>query len=383
MRGHLEKRYNGSWTIIIEMGNDPKTGKRRRIGRNFKGNKREAEKEMVRLMHELETGAFVEPARLTVENWMRQWLEQAKLRLAAKTHYRYVQLVESYIIPNLGQVELTNLKPLHIQRMYAQLLEGGRRDGRPGGLSSTTVRHIHALLHSALKVAVKLQVMRHNPADAVDAPKMSHPEPQVFTEEQVARMLEAARETPHYVPLLLAVTTGMRRGEIYGLRWQDVDLDEGVITVRQTVAYTPKDGIFFKEPKTSSSRRQIALPRMAVDALKTYRLEQMKRKLQLGPQYTDLDLVFDRGDGQPRHPDTLSSWLPEFLERIGLPRLTVHQLRHTHASLLLRLGVNPKIVQERLGHSSIDVTMDIYSHLMPGMQEQAASKLDAVIRSTK
>lgn len=382
MRGHLEKRHNSSWTIVIEAGRDPATGKRKRIVRGFKGNKRDAEKEMIRLMHELETGTYVEPTAMTVKDWVNQWLEQARPRLSPKTHYRYAELAEDYIIPRLGQILLSDLKPLHIQNMYTSLLKEGRKDGKPGGLSSTTVRHIHALLHCILKAAVKLQIIRHNPADAAEAPRMKCAEPVVFTGEQVAKMLTEARNTPHYAPLLLAITTGMRRGEIYGLRWQDVDLEKGLITVRQTISYTPRDGIFFKAPKTAHSRRQIPLPRITVEALREHRIQQAKRKLILGAGYHDLDLVFDRGDGQPHHPDSLSSWLPEFLEKIGLPRLTLHQLRHTHASLLLQEGVNPKVIQERLGHSSINITMDIYGHLMPSMQEQAALKIEEAINKS-
>lgn len=384
MRGHLEKRHESSWTIVIEAGRDPATGKRRRIVRGFKGNKRDAEKEMIRLINELETGTYVEPSKLTLGAWLKQWLnEHAAPKLAETTRYRYEELIRCHISPQLGQIPLGEVKPIHLQNFYNSLLKVGRVDGKEGGLSPTTVRQIHAILHRALKVAMKLQLIRQNPADLVEAPQPAKAEPIGLDEEQVTRLLKAAYNTPHYVPLLLALATGMRRGEIYGLRWQDIDFSSGLIYVRQTVAYTPAKGIFFKTPKTHRSRRPIAIPPEIVEILHQHKVEQNKRRLQAGPLYHDLDLVFDRGDGQPHYPGTLSHWFSEFVEALGLPRITLHKLRHTHASILLKKGVNIKVIQERLGHASISTTMNMYSYLLPGLQEEAAAKIEEVIKDTK
>ncbi|HHY47384.1 MAG TPA: site-specific integrase [Firmicutes bacterium] len=379
MRGHIEKRHNSSWTIVIEAGRDPATGKRRRIVRGFKGNKRDAEKEMVRLMHELETGMYVEPSKLTVAQWFRQWFEMQKDRLSPESRERYRGIIESRIIPKLGQIPLEKLQPMHLQRFYAET-ENERLDGRGGKISPASVRYCHTIVHKALESAVKLKVIRQNVANDVELPKIRREPVKVLTNEQVAAMLEDAKKYPHYVPILLAVTTGMRRGEIYALRWQDVNLDSGIIIVKRTISYTPQDGIFFKEPKTPKSRRTIAIPPVVIEALKSHKVEQAKRRLACGELWVDMDLIFDRGDGRPCHPDSITSWFTEFLRKHGIDAVSFHKLRHTHASLLLEQNVNIKVVQERLGHASIRTTLDIYGHLMPGMQEEAAVKIGEAIK---
>ncbi|MBO8137075.1 MAG: site-specific integrase [Desulfotomaculum sp.] len=199
-------------------------------------------------------------------------------------------------------------------------------------------------------------------------------------EKQVKAMLEAAKGTSYYGPVLLAVTTGMRRGEILGLRWQDVDWENKALLIRQTIQYTPEQGIIFKQPKTAGSRRAVKISSTIIEFLKKHKVEQNKIKLLLGPGfYEDNGLVFCQNNGRPMHPDSVSSWFPKFMEKNGLPKIRFHDLRHTHATLLLKQGIHPKVVSERLGHVGISITMDIYSHLLPGMQEEAANKIDEVV----
>ncbi|HHY47493.1 MAG TPA: site-specific integrase [Firmicutes bacterium] len=382
MRGHLEKRHESSWTIVIEAGRDPATGKRRRIVRGFKGNKRDAEKEMIRLMHELETGMYVEPSKLTVAQWFRQWFEMQKDRLSPTTRNRYRTIIELRLIPKLGQIPLEKLRAMHLQQFYADI-ERERFDNKEGKLSPASVRYHHAVIHRGLAAAVKLKVLQQNVADYVEPPKILRQTVKILTNEQVTALLEDAKTTPHYAPLLLAVTTGMRRGEIYGLKWQDIDLDKGIITVSRTIVYTPQDGIIFKATKSRRGTRQITIPPITIEALRRHKEEQDKRKAICGDIYVDMDLVFDRGDGRPHHPDSITMWFRKFLRKHGISDVSFHKLRHTHASLLLNAGINPKVIQERLGHSSISVTMDIYGHLMPGMQEQAADKTEEIFGHSK
>lgn len=392
--GHLEKRSAKSWTIVIDLGRVG--GKRKRIKRAFAGNKRDAEKELARLITEYEKGTVVEPTKLTFGEFLKTWLaDYGAARLSATAQNRYRQIIELRVIPKLGDIMLTKLRPMHLQRFYRELMEEGRLDQPGKPLSQASLTYHHAVLHKALDSAVKQQLIPYNPADAVEPPKLHQREVrvtdvadeeddfeekvQVLDEGQVAIMLEAARATPYYPLLFVAVWTGMRRGELLGLRWQDIDFDAGTIRVRQTLGAVPGQPLFFKPPKTKKSRRTIEVNEDVLNVLRRHKEEQAKNKLMLGQNYDDKDLVFCQENGQPMHPDTISSWFPAFLADIGLPRLKFHALRHTHASLLLKAGVEIKTISERLGHSSVGITYDIYSHLMPGMQREAVEALEKLL----
>lgn len=390
MPGHLEKRSKTSWTIVIEAGRDPATGKRKRIKRAFRGTRREAEKEMARLITELEKGTYIEPAKLTFGEYLKDWLERRRAdNLSPTTLRRYAGIVELRLIPKLGMLPLEKLRPIHLQKWIGEVAEEGRRDGKRGPLEHASIVYHYRVLHKALEDAVKMQLLPYNPANAVTLPK---PPPeieqdedveegvQVITAAEVEAMLEAAKGTPYYHLLFVAVRTGLRRGELLGLRWKDVDLKAGRLSVRQALAYTPDRGKFFKVPKNKKSRRTIDLSREVVELLKEVKKKQAEAKLFYGQLYQDYGLVFCQTNGEPMHPDTPSSWFPQFLERIGLPRLNFHCLRHTHASLLLQAGVDIKVISERLGHSSIRITYDLYSHLMPGMQREAVDRLESLLR---
>ncbi|MDK2888324.1 MAG: hypothetical protein PWP72_1202 [Thermoanaerobacter sp.] len=388
MPGHLERRSDKSWTIVIDVGRDPATGKRKRIYRAFRGTKREAEKEMARLIAELEKGTYIETSKITLGEYLLRWLEDyGKTRLAPTTYRRYSQIINLRVVPKLGMIPLGKLRPIHLQQFYRELLEEGKKNGKEGPLSAASITYHHRVIHKALGTAVKQQLIPVNPADAVELPKSpqviddvdSRENIKVLDAGQVETMLEAARETPYYALLFVAVRTGLRRGELLGLRWQDVDLKAGTISVRHALAYTPEKGIFFKPPKNKKSRRTIDISGEVVAVMKEHRKKQAEAKLFFGQQYEDHGLVFCQPNGKPMHPDTPSSWFPEFLQRIGLPRLNFHCLRHTHASLLLQAGVDIKVISERLGHSSIRITYDLYSHLMPGMQKEAVDRLEKLL----
>ncbi|WP_258359423.1 site-specific integrase [Moorella sulfitireducens (nom. illeg.)] len=193
-------------------------------------------------------------------------------------------------------------------------------------------------------------------------------------------MLERAKNTPYYALLHVAVKTGLRRGELLALRWPNIDFKSGTLSIKQSLAYTPEQGIFFKNTKNNSSRRIIDISREVIEVLKQHKKKQAEAKLLLGQHYKNQGLVFCQQNSKPLHPDTISSWFPNFLEEIGLPRLNFHCLRHTHASLLLKAGVDIKIISKRLGHSSISITYDIYSHLMPGMEREVIEKFEALLK---
>ena len=380
MQGHIRKRCKNSWAIVIDKGRGP-DGRRLQTWRTVHGTKRDAERERTRLLHELNTGAYVEPAKLTVAEYLEQWLRDcAEPKVSAKTFERYEEVVRRHLVPALGQHRLDKLQPLHIQAYYSSALKNGRLDGK-GGLSAQTVVHHHRIFRQALGQAVRWQLIVRNPADAVDPPRPRRQEMPALDDDQIAQLLEAAKGTSCYIAVLIAVTTGLRRGEVLALRWQDVDLDKGTLAVRQTLEQTKKFGLTFKEPKSQKSRRVVALPAILVEELRKHRRKQSKQRLALRRAYQDHGLVCPRDDGSPQSPDALSAAFPHLVSRAGVPRMRFHDQRHTHATQLLIHGVHPKVVSERLGHANIGITLDTYSHVLPGMQEDAACRVDAALRA--
>lgn len=382
MPGHLEKRSDKSWTIVIDVGKDPSTGKRKRIKRAFQGGKREAEKEMARLLTELESGLMVDPSAMKVSDYLKQWFDTAKDNLAPTTQVRY-KLIINRLIEYLGQLELQKLKPMHVQQMYSKLFsdrrDGKQHDGKDKLLSPATVLYHHRVLHKALESAVKWQLVPRNVADAVDPPKLPKQIVTALDDDNVVYLFEKAKDTPYLALLVVAVMTGMRRGEIMGLKWEDIDFDNQKIYVQRTLQYIPKQGLIFKEPKTAGSRRSVSMTPFVQEVLRKHRKKQLEDKFAAGPLWEEHGMVFCQANGKPMHPDTPTSWFPAFCEQIKLPKVKFHSLRHTCASLLLKQGVHSKIVADILGHSSTRITDDIYSHVLPGVQEDALAKLDNLI----
>lgn len=379
MKGSIRQQGKQSWEVRIYIGRR-EDGRKLYRSHTVHGNKKDAQRELAKLLHEFNTGAYVEPSRMTVKEYLERWLQDyARSSVAPKTFERYAEIVRLHLIPALGAIPLAKLQPLHIQGCYSDALRAGRRDGK-GGLSAQTVLHHHRVLREALQQAVRWQLLARNPADAVEPPRPQPKEMCALDEQQAARLLDAAKGSRLYAPVVLAVTTGMRRGEILALRWQDVDLQAGTLSVRQSLEQT-RDGLTFKQPKTQKGRRVVALPPLAVEALRRHKAEQAKERLLLGPGYQDNGLVCAQPDGQPWRPDALTNAFAYLVRKAGVPPVRFHDLRHSHATLLLRQGVHPKVVSERLGHATVGITLDTYSHVLPGMQEEAARKLDVALRA--
>jgi integrase len=377
MKGHIRKRGKNSWAVVIFLGRDP-SGKQHRKWHAVRGTRRDAQRELARLMNEINTGAYVEPARMTLSEFLDRWLaDYAKPKVSPKTYERYQEMIDGHIRPALGGRLLPKLAPLHIQSFYSRKLADGRKDAR-GGLSAQSVVHFHRLLHRALAQAVRWQLLARNPVDAVEPPRAERQEMRALDEHETASLLSSLGGSRLYMPTLLAVSTGLRRGEILGLRWENVDLAASTLTVVQALEQT-KEGLRFKSPKTHRSRRSIALLAMAVEALRSHRAGQAEEKLALGPAYDDHDLVCPRPDGGPWPPDVFSTAFAAFVRRSGMKPFRFHDLRHSHATHLLKAGVHPKVVSERLGHSAIGITLDTYSHVLPGMQEDAVRLIDVAL----
>jgi integrase len=391
MTGHIRRRGKRSWAIILDIGEDP-NGKRRQKWHSFKGTKKEAEVKMADLVTALNTGAYVPPGKLTVSEFLEKWLaEYAVANVSPKTYERYEGVVNNHLVKAFGSTPLVRLQPMQIQASYTKALLEGRADGREGGLSARTVLHHHRILHEALGQAVKWQLLARNPADAVEPPRPEDKEVTAMDETASALLIDAAIGTRLYMPILLACTTGMRRGEILALRWKDCDLRGGVLTVNQAVEET-RQGIRLKAPKGRKGRRRkarpISLPALLVEALREHRREQDRHREMFGADYDSAaDLVCCGVDGSLWKPSAFTSAYRDLLRRREIPNIGFHNLRHSHASQLLRNGINPKVISERLGHSRVGFTLEVYSHLLPGMQEEAAkatnSSLGKAIKKRK
>jgi len=376
MRGHVIKRYKGSYTIVLNMGVDPATGKRKQQWVSVKGTKKDAEKRLAELLHQIDTGTFMKPGKTTLAEYLERWLKDYVWpNLAPRTAEGYQYIIRIHLIPCLGNIHLTQLKPEHLQRYYSDRLSCGRWDGN-GGLSPRSVRHHHMALHSALQNAVKWGLILRNPADAVDPPRCSRSEIHTLDEDGVQAFLEATKHTSYYPIFYLAIYSGMRRSELLALRWEDVDLIFSQVYVNRSLHHLRDGSFVFRQPKTSNGRRTVALSPSTVLVLKEHRENQEAQCLMMGTLLRDDDLVYSNLDGSPLLPDTVSHAWTKLAKRLGKPEIRLHDARHSHASLMLKQGVHPKIVQERLGHASIQTTLDIYSHVAPGLQQAAAAHFD-------
>jgi integrase len=377
MKGSIRPQGKRSWEIRVYLGRGS-DGRRLYRSHTVTGTKRQAQHELNDLLGKLQRGEYVAPSRMAVAEYLDRWLrDYAAVKVAAKTLERYAEIVHVHLAPALGHHLLPKLQPLHIQAYYSDALQRGRCDGR-GGLSAQTVLHHHRVLREALQQAVRWQLLARNPADAVEPPRAQLREMEAFDQSEVERLLEAARGTRMAVPVLLAVTTGLRRGELLGLRWQDVDLDGGKLAVRQSLEQT-KAGLAFKQPKTQKGRRVVTLPPLTVEALRRHRADQARERLLLGPAYKDHGLVLAYGDGSPLKPAEMTRLFGVLARKAGVRPLSLHKVRHTHATLLLGANVHPKVVSERLGHATVGITLDTYSHVLPNLQEEAARKIDALL----
>ena len=377
MKGHIRRTGKNSWSIVLYLGRTAE-GKPKYRWQSIKGGRKDAERELARQLNSIHSGCFVEPTKLTMAAFLEYWLENhARPSVGAKTLERYVSIINLDLIPGIGHHTLARLTPLHVQSFYAQALSSGRKNGR-GGLSGTTVRHIHGLLRQALQAAVRLQLVARNVADAVQPPKKARTEMRVLNQEEVGQLLKAAQGTALHLPILVLVTCGLRRGELCGLRWGDLDLKAGTLSVQQSVQQT-HEGVFFAPPKTATSRRTVLIPATIVEALRRHKARQSEHRLRMGPAYKNLDLVFAALDGGPTNPYALTDGFRRLAQRVGI-RAHLHTLRHTHCTQMLILGTHPKIAAERMGHSSPSFTMSVYQHAAPTMQQELVDKLDRLLR---
>jgi len=316
---------------------------------------------------------------MTVGQWLTDWFESyVKTHTSPRTHETYWTAISRHLIPGLGALPLAQLQPQDIQAHYAHVLTDGRVSGK-GGLSAKTVLLQHRILHQALAHAVRLGVAIRNPAEVVEPPRPKRPKLNYLNTDQANEFLEVAGGSEFYVLFALLLFTGMRRGEAMALRWGGVDLLGAEISISETAFKLSNGTVIIKEPKTPHSRRAVDMPPSLAVLLRHYRADQEAFRAWLGGTLTAEDFLFANPDGTPLNPNLVTTRFRALIKRAGLPHVRLHDLRHTHATLMLKAGVHPKIVSERLGHASVSITLDTYSHVLPGLQKAAAERFDQVL----
>jgi integrase len=374
------QRGPNTFRINVFLGRDAKTKKKIQDTVTFHGTFREAEAEERRLLRKRDLGAYPTPTTITVWEWLDRWLSDVKPDVAGSTYEGYARCADRYIKPNVDeQLKLRKFRPEDVKDLYATLREAPARGG--GKLSAHTVLHVHRVLRQALKAAVVERILAVNPAEAVRAPRREEKEMKAITEAQTAALLRGLQGTRYHVPVMVAVTCGLRRGELLGLRWRDVDFGTKVLTVMQVVEQTKEGGVALRSgPKTKKSRRPVAIPPFVVAALKVHKAEQNERKLEQGNTWKDNDLVFPAPSGAPWSPSYFSRMFSYHAHRLGID-CRLHDLRHSHATQLLGQGINAKVVSERLGHSTVAFTLNTYAHVIEGMDQAAARKIGTALQS--
>jgi len=365
-RGHGEgsiyQRKDGRYAAAVTLEN--------RKRKYFYGEtRREVQEKLKVALHEQQQGTLVTSPQQSLKQFLEQWVEQVcEPTLRITTYVQYRSVVHHHLIPAFGHISLQKLTPEMIQAFYRKKLDEGKKPG--------TVGFIHAVLRRALGDAVRWGLVMRNVAKLVTIPHVERREAQVLTAEQAKKLLEVARSSSLDALLVLALTTGMRRGEILALRWSDVDLVHGMLFIRRTMTRVGGYGLVENEAKTKSSRRRIVLSAVVVEAFKRHQAQQEQVKVAVGAGWQDKGIVFPDKDGGLWSPDRMVRRFDKLLKQIGLPHMHFHDLRHSAATILLAAGVHPKKVQELLGHSSITITMDVYSHVLPSMQQDVADEMD-------
>ena len=358
-----------TWYATVDLGTDPLTGKRKQ--KRVKAPSR-------KLLDKAIADAIAEGipsarpgSETTVGAYLTEWLATSGTRLRPTTRKVYDERIRLFLIPQLGHIRLSEIKPVDVQRMHAAVLAAGRAPG--------TAAAIHAVLRSALNDAVRMGILDRNVASVVHAPRPAPPEMQVWSAEQVGKALKAAQGDRYECLWRLAMTTGMRRGELLGLRWIDVDLDNALLSIRHTLYQGKGRSWESGTPKTEKGRRSIAISPEDVAALAAHRVRQLALQL-AAAEWHETGLVFTEANGKAVNANRLRERFLKLIVKAGLPVIRFHDLRHTAASLMLAAGEHPKVVQERLGHSNISITLDRYSHVAPSMQAAAAERIERLIR---
>jgi integrase len=319
-------------------------------------------------------GLNIQGSKVPLSKFLDDWLIVARTSVRPNTGDQYTQIVHQHINPTLGEILLRDLKPHYVQSLYKKKLADG--------ISPRTTRIIHSVLHRALNHALKLELVVRNVSDAATLPKVPRKEMKTLDDYQVRQLLQVSKGTRMRVLFRIAVTTGLRQGEILGLKWSDLDWQTGRLQIQRQVQRRKGKGLVFCEPKSASGRRAIVLGKETIVILREHKEKQFKERIMAGDKWQENDLIFPTPIGTPQDCANVLKAFKSCLREAGLPDLRFHDLRHTAATLMFQQGINPKVVQERLGHSDISLTLNTYSHVLPSMQEEVAEKMDELFTLT-
>lgn len=374
MKGYFRKRGD-KWSFTVDIGRDPSTGKRKQKTKTGFKTKKAAQEACAEMITELSKGNFVDPKDLLFKDLVEEWLNLSKVRVRDTTFKNYYRAATTRIIPALGQMKVKEINHATIQKYINDLIEEG--------LTPRYIEYLFTVINGATEHGVKTERLIKNPLQHVEVPRPRRRTHTTWSIEEVNRFLHFAKfDNPiYFIALKIAIHTGMRRGEVLGLRWKDVNLVERKISVTQSLIYDD-EGFRFSDLKTSSSKRLISIDDDLANELKRYKAQQNHFKLALGTEYHDIDLVCCREDGNPIYARTLAQHFDSLIKKASVPKIRIHDLRHTHATILLKLGENPKVVSERLGHSTVTMTLDTYSHVTPDMQKSTADKFGNALNKT-
>ena len=365
----IRKSGKISYEITVEGERDPLTGKRNRVFRTVKGSEKEARKVMHRLINDMEQNKIVKKNHKTVEEWMEEWINLYLPNVEETTRVGYKTKLRCYIKPALGDILIYSLRADHVQKMV--------NDMQARGLSPKNIRDTFNNINAAMKKAVVLRYIPFNPCEGVVLPKLKKYRAKVYDNQMIHTLLDTASGTDMYLPVLLGVTVGLRRGEMLALRWDDIDFKTNTINVRNNMV-NGENGIIIKAPKSEAGIRDIKVGDEVMAELKKARLKYMEDAL-TSPIFQNLNFVIRQEDGSPLHPDSMTRKWSRFLKDNDLPHIRLHDLRHSNATALIQAGVNPRVVQQRLGHSDVNITLNTYTHVLPEMDIDAAEKLDAIM----
>jgi len=369
--GNIYQRADGRWCARLSHG--WKNGKR--VRKWFYGlTAADVQDQLTVAKAKKLAGVPIDGDRPTVARHLTDWLASIKSSVRTRTFEKYEDTVNKHLVPRLGRIRLEKLAPRDVQALLDEKLKD---------LHPRTVQGIRQILSYALNEAMRWELLSRNVAALVRGPKIPSHEMTVWTEEQARTFLDCCDREPLGALYALALYTGLRRGELSGLRWSDVDLDAGLVTVRRSLQRTRTHGLVFEEPKTEKARRSIRLAPAVVSVLKAHRKRQAEARLAAGPLWHDGDLVFCTGIGTPLDPRGLGIDYDRMIEKSGLPRIRLHDLRHTFATIGLSKNIHPKVMSEMLGHSKIALTLDVYSHALPSLQADAADKIAEALTGTK
>lgn len=383
-RGTIRKEQNGTYTVVIDMA-PAGASKRQQVWKRGFTRKKEAEAHLDMLREQLRSGAYVAPSRQTLGDYLRAWLEGLPITgKRATTVDGYMDTLGRYVMRDaVAEVPLQALTAPDLDALYSRLATTAGRKGE--GVSLRTVRYVASVLGKALSDAERKGLVVRNVARLATPPGTAAtraPEPDVWTPAELAAFLDSLDGHQHRTAFYLAAMTGLRRGEVCGLRWADVDLDAARLTVRQTLTQNRR-GLRFDQPKSKRSRRTVDLDADTVAVLREHRRHGLEQRMMMGAGFTDHGLVFCRPDGEPWRPESITQAFDRHLKAKALPRIRLHDLRHTHATHLLAAGVNPRVVSERLGHASVAFTLDTYGHVLDGQQADAAAAVATLVSTAR